>query len=85
MDFCIGWSMIHNLIRRAPERVVAAMMQPTGLRPEISDLFYQNYIKGWGEAANVALWGRVTFSESASALTPTRLSSRQHPCADIPR
>jgi hypothetical protein len=45
--FCIGGPMIHNLIRRAPERVVAAaMMQPSGFRPEIPDLFYQ--IKGWG-------------------------------------
>jgi len=41
--------MIHNLIRRAPERVVAAaMMQPSGSRPEMRDLFYQNNIKGWG-------------------------------------
>src|SRR6266542_655978 len=44
-----GGPMIHNLIRRAPERVVAAaMMQPSGFRPEIPDLFYQNNIKGWG-------------------------------------
>src|SRR5438477_9423144 len=34
--FCIGGPMIHNLIRRAPERVVAAaMMQPSGFRPEL--------------------------------------------------
>ena len=46
MGFCIGGPMIHNLIRRAPERVVAAaMMQPSGFRPEIPDLFYQNNIK----------------------------------------
>ena len=51
MGFCIGGPMIHNLIRRAPERVVAAaMMQPSGYRPEIPDLFYQNNIKGWGPA-----------------------------------
>ena len=49
MGFCIGGPMIHNLIKRAPERVVAAaMMQPSGFRPEIPDLFYQNNIKGWG-------------------------------------
>jgi hypothetical protein len=47
--FCIGGPMIHNLIRRAPERVVAAaMMQPSGFRAEIPDLFYQNNITGWG-------------------------------------
>jgi pimeloyl-ACP methyl ester carboxylesterase len=51
MGFCIGGPMIHNLIRRAPERVVAAaMLQPSGFRPEIPDLFYQNNIKGWGPA-----------------------------------
>ena len=51
MGFCIGGPMIHNLIRRAPERVVAAaMMQPSGSRPEMPDLFYQNNIKGWGPA-----------------------------------
>jgi len=33
----------------APRRVVAAaMMQPSGSRPELRDLFYQNNIKGWG-------------------------------------
>src|SRR5882762_10449954 len=49
MGFCIGGPMIHNLIKRAGNRVVAAaMMQPSGFRPEIPDLFYQNNIKGWG-------------------------------------
>ncbi len=49
MGFCIGGPMILNLIRRAPERVVAAaLMQPSGFRPEMPDLFYQNNITGWG-------------------------------------
>ena len=30
--------------------LAAAMMQPSGFRPEIPDLFYQNNIKGWGPA-----------------------------------
>jgi hypothetical protein len=48
MGFCIGGPMIHNLIRRALDRVVAAaMMQPSGSRPEIPDLFYRNNIPGW--------------------------------------
>jgi pimeloyl-ACP methyl ester carboxylesterase len=51
MGFCIGGPMIHNLIRRAPDRVVAAaMMQPSGFRPEQPDLFYQNNITNWGPA-----------------------------------
>jgi pimeloyl-ACP methyl ester carboxylesterase len=49
LGFCIAGPMMHNLIRLAPERVVAAaMMQPSGFRPESPDLFYQNNIKGWG-------------------------------------
>ncbi len=49
MGFCIGGPMIHNLLRRASDRIVAAaMMQPSGYRPEMPDLFYQNNITGWG-------------------------------------
>ena len=49
MGFCIGGPMIHNLLRLASERIVAAaMMQPSGFRPETPDLFYQNNTTGWG-------------------------------------
>ena len=49
MGFCIAGPMIHNLLSRAPERIVAAaMMQPSGFRPEMPNLFYQNNITGWG-------------------------------------
>jgi len=49
MGFCIGGPMIHNLIKRAPDRVVAAaMMQPSGYRPEHPDIFYQNNMSDWG-------------------------------------
>jgi len=49
MGFCIGGPMIHNLIKRASDRVVAAaMMQPSGYRPEHPDIFYQNNMSGWG-------------------------------------
>src|SRR3989442_3962453 len=51
MGFCIGGPMIHNLIRRAPQRIVAAaMMQPSGFRPQKPDPFYPNKIKGSGAA-----------------------------------
>jgi pimeloyl-ACP methyl ester carboxylesterase len=51
MGFCIGGPFIWNLLKRAPGRVVAAVLaQPSGFRPEIPDLFYQNNIKGWGPA-----------------------------------
>ena len=49
MGFCIGGPFILNLMKRAPERIVAAVLaQPSGFRPEMPDLFYQNNIKGWG-------------------------------------
>jgi pimeloyl-ACP methyl ester carboxylesterase len=49
MGFCIGGPMIHNLIKRAPDRVVAAaMMQPSGYRPELPNLFYENNTTKWG-------------------------------------
>src|SRR3989449_322068 len=77
MGFCIGGPMIHNLIRRAPERVVAAaMMQPSGFRPEIPDLFYQNNIKGWG-AALCAERPHVTMA-TGPALLPTMHTQRAH-------
>jgi pimeloyl-ACP methyl ester carboxylesterase len=49
MGFCIGGPFIWNLLKRAPERVVAAVLaQPSGSRPEQRDLFYETNIKGWG-------------------------------------
>jgi pimeloyl-ACP methyl ester carboxylesterase len=49
LGFCIGGPFIWNLIERAPNRVVAAVLaQPSGSRPEMRDLFYDNNIKGWG-------------------------------------
>ncbi len=49
IGFCIGGPMIHNLLRRAQDRIVAAaLMQPSGFRPEMPDLFYQNNTAGWG-------------------------------------
>ena len=51
MGFCIGGPMIWNLLKRAPKRIVAAVLaQPSGFRPEMPDLFYQNNIKRWGPA-----------------------------------
>jgi pimeloyl-ACP methyl ester carboxylesterase len=49
MGFCIGGPLIWNLLKRAPNRVVAAVLaQPSGSRPEARDLFYQTNITGWG-------------------------------------
>lgn len=49
MGFCIGGPFIWNLLKRAPERIVAAVLvQPAGVRPELPTLSYDNNIKGWG-------------------------------------
>jgi pimeloyl-ACP methyl ester carboxylesterase len=49
LGFCIGGPFIWNLLKRAPDRVAAAVLaQPSGSRPEMRDLFYENNMKGWG-------------------------------------
>ena len=49
MGFCIGGPLIWNLLERAPDRVVAAVLaQPSGSRPEMRDLFYEGNMSGWG-------------------------------------
>jgi pimeloyl-ACP methyl ester carboxylesterase len=49
LGFCIGGPFIWNLLKRAPDRVVAAVLaQPSGSRPEMRDLFFDNNMKGWG-------------------------------------
>ena len=51
MGFCIGGPFIWNLLRKAADRIAAAVLaQPSGFRPELPDLLYQNNIKGWGPA-----------------------------------
>jgi pimeloyl-ACP methyl ester carboxylesterase len=51
LGFCIGGPFIWNMLKRAPRRVVAAVLaQPSGYRPELPDLFYQNNINGWAPA-----------------------------------
>src|SRR6202051_3028193 len=51
LGFCVGGPFIWNLLRRAPDRIVAAVLaQPSGSRPEMRDLFYENNMKGWGPA-----------------------------------
>src|SRR3954468_13918258 len=49
MGFCIGGPFIWNMLKRAPDRVVAGVLaQPSGSRPEMRDLFYETNTKGWG-------------------------------------
>ena len=49
LGFCIGGPFIWNLLERAPNRVVAAVLaQPSGSRPEARNLFYETNSSGWG-------------------------------------
>ncbi len=49
MGFCIGGPFIWNLLKRAPDRVVAAVpAQPVGFRPEMPNLLYDGSMSGWG-------------------------------------
>ena len=49
MGFCIGGPFIWNLLKRAPNRVVAAVLaQPSGWRPEMPTLNYDTNMQGWG-------------------------------------
>lgn len=51
MGFCIGGPLVWNLLKRASDRIVAAVLaQPSGSRPEARDLFYDNNMKTWGPA-----------------------------------
>jgi pimeloyl-ACP methyl ester carboxylesterase len=49
MGFCIGGPLIWNLLKRAPNRVVAAVLaQPSGCREENKFLMYDTNMQGWG-------------------------------------
>jgi pimeloyl-ACP methyl ester carboxylesterase len=51
MGFCIGGPFIWNLLKRAPDRIAAAVLaQPSGSRPEARDMFYEGNMKTWGPA-----------------------------------
>jgi len=49
LGFCIGGPLIWNLLKRAPDRVVAAVpAQPVGFRPEMPTVLYDNGMTNWG-------------------------------------
>lgn len=69
LGYCIGGPFTWNLIRRAPERVIAGVLvQPSGSRPEARDLFYDNNMKGWGPQL-CARRPEVTMAEVDAFLT----------------
>jgi pimeloyl-ACP methyl ester carboxylesterase len=49
LGFCIAGPFIWNLMKRAPNRVVAAVpAQPVGFRPELPNSLYESQTTGWG-------------------------------------
>ena len=49
LGFCIAGPFIWNLIKRAPNRVVAAVpAQPVGFRPELPNALYESQTTSWG-------------------------------------
>ena len=49
LGFCIAGPFIWNLLKRAPDRVVAAVpAQPVGFRPEMPSVMYDISMTGWG-------------------------------------
>src|SRR5260370_24646740 len=49
VGFCIGGPFIWNLLKRAPDRIVAAVLaQPPGSPPETPDLLHQQNMQTWG-------------------------------------
>jgi pimeloyl-ACP methyl ester carboxylesterase len=48
LGFCIAGPFIWNLLKRAPNRVVAAVpAQPVGFRPEMPNVLYDGSMTGW--------------------------------------
>ena len=48
LGFCIGGPLIWNLLKRAGDRVVAAVLaMPSGSRPELRDYFYDSNMSNW--------------------------------------
>ena len=48
LGFCIGGPFIWNLLRRAPDRIAAAVLaQPVGFRPEMPTVMYDSGMTGW--------------------------------------
>jgi len=49
LGFCIAGPFIWNILKRAPDRVVAAVpAQPVGFRPEMPTVMYDSGMTGWG-------------------------------------
>ena len=75
LGYCIGQPFIWNLIKRAGDRVVAAVLtQPSGHREEMPTQFYDNNMKGWGPEF-VKRRPEVTMDQVSAFLTKMYLAN----------
>jgi pimeloyl-ACP methyl ester carboxylesterase len=78
LGFCIGGPFIWNLLQRAGDRVVAAVpAQPSGYRPEMPDLSYNNNMKGWGPQRLTQLQAAAQVAEQARDTAKAQLAALQ--------
>lgn len=70
MGFCIGGPFVWNLLKRAPDRIVAAVVaQPVGWRPEMSDRKYAgSFWAGW-PALVTARWPEISMQTADQFVT----------------
>jgi pimeloyl-ACP methyl ester carboxylesterase len=69
LGFCIGGPFIWNLLKRAPDRVVAAVLaQPVGFRPEMPNVMYDSGMKGWAPEL-IKRWPDITMDMVEKFLT----------------
>jgi pimeloyl-ACP methyl ester carboxylesterase len=78
LGFCIGGPSIWNLLERAPNRVVAAVLaQPSGWRPEMPTERYDANMTGWGpELVNVAMEAAMLAPKSLPNQSVSRRMAR---------
>src|SRR5437016_6478492 len=71
LGFCIGGPFIWNLLKRAPNRVVAAVpAQPVGFRPEMPNLMYEGGMDRLGSGTGQAAARRRDFGVDFSMICP---------------
>src|ERR1700684_3945392 len=70
MGFCIGGPFIWNLLKRAPNRIAAAVLaQPVGWRPEMRDRKYPGAFWTTWEPALTAKWPEITMQTADQFVT----------------
>jgi len=73
LGFCVGGPLIWNLLRRAPDRVVAAVLaQPSGFKPGGPRIYFEDNNKNLGPA--LCARGDISMDDVEAFLTETYLN-----------